>query len=177
MHPREESLDGLFNLYKPLTYFIPFLLGYFVFSHDAVQDKVEQMRWPMIVCSAAACVALVWTGWGKTNTDPQFLSSWLNCLYAWLMMLTMLGGFKAWFDKTNSFCGYMTRSSFGIYVVHYLIVASLGFMMKMHTSLAPWMMYVILLAAVLLLSPALYELLRRIPFVRWCVLGINKRKK
>ena len=48
--------------------------------------------------------------------------------------------------------------------------------MKMYTSLQPWMMYVILTIAVMLLSPAIYEIIRRIPFVRWCVLGIKKRK-
>ena len=176
MNPRDDSPDGLYNLYKPLTYFVPFLMGYFVFSHDEVQNRVEKMHLPMLICAAIACVALCWTGWGKNNTDSQFLSGWLNCLYAWLMILAMLGCFKAWFDKTNRFADYMTKSSFGIYVVHYLVIASLGYMMKMYISLAPWMMYVILFLAVMLLSPAIYELLRRIPFVRWCVLGIKKRK-
>lgn len=176
MHPRAESLDGLYNLYKPLAYFIPFLLGYFVFSHSEVQERVEQMHLPTLLCALAAGAALLVTGWGENNTSPQFLSGWLNCTYAWLMILAMLGCFKAWFDKTDRFCSYMSRSSYGIYVVHYLFIASLGYMMKMHTSLAPWAMYVILTAAVLVLSPALYELLRRIPFLRWCVLGIKMNK-
>ena len=158
-----------------MTYFVPFLLGYFVFSHDEVQDKVEKMRLPMLVGAVAAGVALVWTGWGQNNTSPQFLSGWLNCLYAWLMMLAMLGCFKTWFNKTSPFATYMTRSSFGIYVVHYLVIASLGYIMKMRTSLTPWMMYVILTVAVFTLSPLIYELLRRIPFVRWCVLGVKKK--
>jgi peptidoglycan/LPS O-acetylase OafA/YrhL len=174
MNPRLESLDGLFNLYKPQTYFIPFLLGYFVFSHDAVQEKVERMHLPMLVCAVVTCVALVWMGWGKDYTSPQYLTGWLNCLYAWFAILAMLGCFMAWADGTNRLCAYMTRSSYGIYIVHYLVVVSLGYMMKMYTQLAPWAIYVILLVAVLLLSPTLYEVLRRIPFVRWCVLGMNK---
>lgn len=175
MNPRAESLDGLYNLYKPLTYFIPFLLGYFVFSHDEVQEKVEKVHLPMLICAVVACVALVWTGWGKCNTDPKFLSGWLNCLYAWLMILAMLGCFKAWFNKTGKFASYMTKSSFGIYIVHYIIIAALGYQMRTYTSLAPWAMYVILTTAVMLLSPAIYEVLKRIPFIRWCVLGIKKR--
>ena len=176
MNPRPESADGLYNLYKPLTYFVPFLLGYFVFSHDEVQEKVEKIHLPMLIGAVATGVALVWTGWGKCNTDPQFLAGWLNCLYAWLMILAMLGCFKAWFDKTSAFATYMTKSSFGIYIVHYLVIASLGYMMKTYTSLAPWMMYVILFFAVMLLSPAIYEVVKRIPFVRWCVLGEKKRR-
>ena len=51
---------------------------------------------------------------------------------------------------------------------------SLGYMLKLYTSLPPVADYLILLVAVFTLSPALYELLRRIPFIRWAVLGIGK---
>ena len=44
-------------------------------------------------------------------------------------------------------------------------------MMKTYTQLPPWAMYLILALAVFSLSPLLYELLRRIPFIRWAVLG------
>ena len=70
----------------------------------------------------------------------------------------------------------MTRSSFGLYIVHYLVIASLGYMMKIYTTLPPVVIYLILAVAVFTLSPLLYEFLRRIPFVRWCVLGEKKRK-
>jgi surface polysaccharide O-acyltransferase-like enzyme len=68
----------------------------------------------------------------------------------------------------------MTRSSYGIYIVHYLVIASLGYMMKTYTQLPPWSMYVILAVAVFTLSPLIYELLHRIPFVRWAVFGEKK---
>ncbi|MBQ7073920.1 hypothetical protein IJM86_02450 [bacterium] len=80
-----------------------------------------------------------------------------------------MGWFHARFDKTNKFSQYMTRSSFGIYVIHYLVIASLGYMMKRYTSLNPLVIYAILTVAVFTLSPLLYELIRRIPFMRWCV--------
>jgi hypothetical protein len=43
--------------------------------------------------------------------------------------------------------------------------------MKQYTQLPPAAIYLILTVAVFVLSPLLYELIRRIPFVRWCVLG------
>ena len=128
-NPRPDSPDGLLNLYKPLFYLVPFLLGYFVFAHEQVQEKVEK---------------------------------------AWI---PLMGWFKARFDRTGPFATYMTRSSYGIYIVHYLVIASLGYMMKVYTQLPPWSMYAILTVAVFALSPALYELLKRIPVVKWCVLG------
>ncbi len=170
-HPRPESPDGLLNLYKPLFYLVPFLLGYFVFSHDAVQEKVRQAWIPLLGCAVIAGGILIGTTFGQDNTSPQYLSSPLNCLYGWLMCLAMMAWFSARFDHTGPFSGYMTKASFGIYIVHYLVIASLGYMMKMYTQLPPWAMYVLLAVAVFALSPLLYELIRRIPFVRWCVLG------
>ncbi len=46
--PRPQTADGLWNLYKPLFYLVPFLLGYFVFSHDAVQEKVKRAWIPLM---------------------------------------------------------------------------------------------------------------------------------
>ena len=173
-NPRPESADGLLNLYKPLFYLVPFLLGYFVFSHDEVQEKVKQAWIPLLACAVVAGGVLIGTTFGQDNTSPQYLCSPLNCLYGWLACLGLMGWFQARFDRTGPFAAYMTRSSFGLYIVHYLVVAAIGYMLKMHTQLPPVAIYLILTLAVFTLSPLLYELLRRVPFVRWCVFGIKK---
>jgi len=175
MNPRPESADGLLNLYKPIFYLVSFLLGYFVFSHEEVQQKVKQAWIPLLVCAVVSGTILIVTTFGQDNTSAIYMSSPLNCLYGWLACLGLMGWFQAKFDYTGKFGSYMTRSSFGLYIVHYLVVASLGYMMKMYTQLPPVAMYVILTIAVFTLSPLLYEGLRRIPFVRWCVFG-EKRK-
>ena len=173
-HPRPESADGLVNLYKPLFYLIPFLMGYYVFSHEGVQEKLAAAWMPLVGCAAVAGVILVGTTFGEDNTSPQYLQSPLNSLYGWLMCLALMASFKARWDRTDAFATYMTRSGFGLYIVHYLVVASFGYMFKTYTTLPPLAQYVLLTLAVFTLSPLLYELLRRIPFVRWCVLGIKK---
>ncbi|MBQ0024772.1 MAG: hypothetical protein KBT00_03480, partial [Bacteroidales bacterium] len=60
---------------------------------------------------------------------------------------------------------------------HYLVVVALGTMLKEYTCLAPGAIYAVLTVAVLLLSPAIYELIKRIPLVSWCVLGIHNGEK
>jgi len=174
--PRAESLDGLYNLYKPLFYMVPFLMGYFVFSHDEVQEKLEKAWIPLLASAVIAGTVLVITTFGQDNTTPQYLGSPINCLYGWLMCLAMIAWFKACFNRKGAFASYMTRSSFGAYVLHYLVIAALGYMMKMYTNLAPWMMYVILTVAVMTIPFALNEIIIRIPFIRWCVLGMKKSK-
>ena len=174
-NPRPETADGLLNLYKPLFYLIPFLMGYFVFSHEDVQDRLGKAWIPLLGCAAVSGIVLVITTFGQDDTSPEYLGSPLNCLYGWLMCLAMMAWFKARFDRTSPFATYMAKSSFGLYIVHYLVIAALGYMMKMYTQLPPWAMYVILTIAVFTLSPLLYEILRRIPFVRWAVLGEKKK--
>ena len=175
-NPRPESLDGLWNLYKPLFYIIPFLLGYYIFSRESVQNSLSQGWIVLMAIAALSGVILVFLTFGQDNTLPQYLASPLNCIYGWLMCLAMMSWFKTKFDKTNAFAGYMTRSSYGLYIVHYLVIASLGYMMKLYTSLPPVAIYIILTVAVFTLSPLLYEILHRIPFLRWCIFGERKKK-
>jgi hypothetical protein len=145
-----------------------------VFSHDEVQNKVHKAWIPLMVASVISGVILIITTWGENNTSPEYMGAPLNCLYGWLMCLAMIGWFNARYDCTNSFSQYMTRTSYGLYIVHYLVVASLGYMMKTYTQLSPVAIYLILTVAVFTLSPLIYEVLHRIPFIRWCVFGEKK---
>lgn len=166
-----NPIAGLYNLYRPFFYWIIFLLGYFVFSHDKVQEKVKKFWIPLLICAIVSGTVLIITTWWQNNSEPQYLRTWLCCLYGWLSCLALIGWFNARFDWTNKFSNYITHSSYGIYIVHYLIIASLGYMMKMYTELSPFVMYLILILWVFILSPLFYEILHRIPFIRWCVFG------
>lgn len=170
-NPRAESMDGLLNLYKPLNYLIPFLMGYFVFSHDKVQEILGKYSIYLTSIALISGTILTITTFGQDNTSPQYLQSPMNIIYTWFMILGLLGLFQRYCNKTNPFATYMTKSSFGIYIVHYMVIACFGFMMKVHTSLPTFAIYAILTLAVFTLSPLIYELLRRIPIVRWCVFG------
>ena len=74
-NPRPESLDGLHNLYKPLFYFVPFLMGYFIFSNDSVQDTLGRFWIPTLAAAIAAGGILIATTFGQDNTSPQYLGS------------------------------------------------------------------------------------------------------
>ena len=145
MNPRPESLDGLYNGYKPFFYLLFFLSGYFVFSHENVLTSLRKGWIPLMVCAVASGITLLITTFGEDNTTPVYLSSPLNCVYGWLMCLAMIGWFAACFDDRKSkFADYMCRNSFAIYVVHYIIISGLGYSMKVYTTLPPVAMYVLL---------------------------------
>ena len=169
--PDPQGIDGLLNLYKPLFYMVPLLMGYLIFSHERLQESLAKAWVPLMVCACVSGGILVAATFGQDNTLPQYLGSPLNNIYGWLMCLAMMGWFKTKFDRTGKFANYMTGASYGIYIVHYLIIASIGTALKNAAGMPPVCMYLILTAAVFSLSPLLYEVLRRIPFIRWCVLG------
>ena len=174
-NPNPLSADGLINLYKPQFYAIPLLLGFFVFSHDRVQEMLSRAWIPLMTCAIAAFTVLIVLGYGQDCTSPAFLSSPVNNIYGWFMCLAMMGWFKARFDKTGPFAAYMTRSSYGIYILHYVVVASLGTLLRQHTDLSPALIYALMFLGVFCITPILYEIVRRIPFLRWCALGEKKR--
>ena len=176
-NPRPESMDGLLNLYRPVIYLTTFLSGYFVFSHDKIQEKLSSAGIWLFLCALISGAILIWKKWGTDYTSPVYLSSWLNCLYAWLMTLGLMGVFKSYFDKTSHFATYMTRSSFGLYIVHYVVLISTGtYLYSLKDSLPIALIYILLLFIVLVGSVLVYELLHRLPVIRWCVFGISKKK-
>ncbi|MBR6992019.1 MAG: acyltransferase family protein [Bacteroidales bacterium] len=176
-NPDPNSAQGLWNLYRPAAYLVPFLMGYYLFARDSVQRFLSHYVSWLLAMAVVTGVALTCATWGENNTAPLYLMHWSTNLFAWLAILAMLACFKAWGDRTSPFATYMTRSSYGIYIVHYLIIAALGYMLKLYTGLPPVADYLILLVAVFTLSPAIYELLRRVPFLRWAVLGIKKQSE
>ena len=161
--------------YRFGIYFTAFLLGYFVFSHDQVQEEVRKIHWPMLVLAAAMGIAYSIYYFGRNYADAACLQSFFTNLYLWAAVLAVLGCGKAWLDKTSKFAAYMTKSSFGIYIVHYLVVLSACYSLKVYTSLPVFAVYLIAIFSVLVLSPALYELLKRIPVLRYLILGIKSR--
>ena len=178
MDPKAIALNvagNIWNIYRPFAYLVPVLLGYFVFSHEAVQAVVTRMRIPMLVLALVLGIYFTIVMYDQNDAAPVVLRGWLCNLYAWFAILAMLGCFRAWADKTSRFTDYMTKSSYGIYVLHYLVVASLGYMMKFYTSLEPWVIYVVYTIAVMTIPFALNEIIKRIPFIRWCVLGMKKK--
>ena len=105
------------------------------------------------------------------------MNSPLAIAYAWIACLAILGGAKRWWDKTNGFAAFMTKKSFGLYVFHYLALSATAYVLVTYTRLPGIAVYGITLIAAFVGGILIYEVISRIPVVRWCVLGIRKEKK
>lgn len=162
-------------MYRFGIYFVSFLIGYYVLSHDEIQAAIEGMRIPLL-CLAAACAALyLFCYRGSNYTSPECLQSLITNLYLWLAVLAVIGCSKKYFDRESAFSRYMTGASFGIYILHYPVLLTAAYFLSSCFAFPAICNYGIALVVELVVTFAVYEIIKRIPLIRCLVLGIRSK--
>ena len=184
----ENSMQNpamLYNVYRPLYYLTAYLFGYFFFVREEVQGLLVRLRWIIIPAALACGIWLTITTFGHDAYSPAYIRSVGNNLYAWLAILAMFAAFRTWFNHDVSqlskpsiakICTFCRDASYGLYILQFFVYMSIGYLLRAYTALPQWAMYVLLFLAMFILTPALYLLIRRIPILRYCVLGLSKRQ-
>lgn len=165
----------LIEVYRHGIYIFMFLMGYFIFSHDRIQDMLVRWRFPLLAAAVVLGIAYTVCYYGTNYTDAKCLQSPFTNLYLWIMILAVLGCGKAWLNKTNRFTEYMRTRSFGIYVLHYPILITAAYFLTTYVPMPMILYYVILLVYEIVAVPCFYEIISRIPVIRFLVLGIKKK--
>ncbi len=157
-------------------YGICFFLGYYVFAHDEVIEKLEKYCIPILISALVSGIAFTIVYWGKNYADNPVLNTPLCVLYGWLMCLAVLGCAKKYFDFSNSFTKFMASRSYGLYIFHYLPISFFGLILHQN-NVSALPTYLVVLVTGFAGGFILNEIISRIPVLRWCVLGIRKEKK
>ena len=89
----------------------------------------------------------------------------------------MIGGFAKFFDFSNNFTNWMSKRSWGLYVFHYLGISAVALFIAKPGLLPAWACYLLSLVAGFALAYLLNFIIPKVPFFRWAVLGISKKKK
>ena len=168
------------SVYRVGFYFVFFMLGYYVFSNDEVMEKLKNHAILLIVSGVAVCIIfsiLYFAVYGGMNyADKPVNRGPLYAACAYLGSLAMLGGMARFGDFGNSFTKWMSRKSFGLYVFHYLGISSVALFIAKPGLLPAAACYLLSLVAGFVFGYGIYEIISRIPFFRWAVLGIRKEK-
>ena len=170
------TFSGLLNLYRPLYYFGVFLAGYYVFSSEKIHDFLARQCVPYGLLAIAWGIFFCVRYYGEDYTSASALQGFTCVIYCWSATLALIGLFKRRFDTISKFSTYMTRSSYGLYIVHMTVCTSSCLWLK-STTLPVWSIYVLALVATFVGSVVLWEVLRRIPLIRWCMFGIKEKRK
>lgn len=164
-------------VYRFGIYGCVFLLGYFVLAHDEVIDRLSKYAIPLIIAAVILAVIYVVFYFGENYAVMPTVNCIPAVVYGWTACLAILASMKKWGNVMPGFASFLSKRSFGLYVFHYLPLSATAYMLHKYTSVSAIPSYLLVAFAAFLGSFALYEIMVRIPLIRWCVLGVKKEKK
>jgi surface polysaccharide O-acyltransferase-like enzyme len=139
---------------SPTEYLVYFLLGYFVLSSEKLLEKLDNYRFLLTFIT----VALFFT---SRHFDYMFFEA-----VSWLSVLAILGLGRHYLNLTGRVSGYLSKSSFGVYLFHQTWLVIIAFTIFKLTD-----NYLIQIPVILILTIALtyltYEITHRFLPTRW----------
>lgn len=162
-------------VYRFGIYGAGYLLGYLVFAHDEVMTRLEKAWLPLTAAALILGAAFTAVFWGQSYAGHEVLDTPLCNVFAWIAVLAVLAFMKKWGGFDNAFARWMTRKSWGLYLFHYLPLAACAYYiyaMPIPTVLK----YLLTAASAVAGGVLLYDIISRIPVLRWCVCGISRKK-
>ena len=167
----------IISVYRFAFYFVFFILGYYVFSHDEVIERLKKIALPLMVFAVVLCIGFAVLHFGENYADKPINRGFLYAIDAYVGSLAVIAGMARFGDFTNAFSKWMSGHSFGLYVFHYLGISSVALFIARPKLLPSPVCYILSLVAGFVFGYGLYAVISRIPVYRWLVLGIRKRKK
>ncbi len=158
--------------YRFGVYGTAFLLGYFLLSQEHMRERLAGLHLPLLAGALVTGAAYTAYYFGQDYTSDACLKSLFTNFYAWIATLAALGCFKARFSGVSRFSAYMSRASYGVYVLHYLFALAACWVIR-RTALPAPAAYPLAVAAAFAGSLGCWEVFRRVPVVRFAVLGIR----
>ena len=165
------------TVYRFGIYGFVFFLGYFVFAHDEVVDKLSKIAIPLIIASVVLAVVYIVLHYGDNFAEVPTVSSIPAVAYGWAACLAILGSMKKWGNSMPGFAAFMSKRSFGLYIFHYLPLSATAYVLHTYTDVPALPSYLLTAVAAFVGAFVLYEVISRIPVIRWCILGMKKEKK
>ncbi|MDY4706940.1 MAG: acyltransferase family protein, partial [Candidatus Treponema excrementipullorum] len=163
--------------YRMLYYPMAFFIGYYWLSSKSVLDVLKKLWWLFLAAGIVSGVFYVKKNYGTYYAEYSVLNNWLSVFHAWFTTLGILGVSQTVLNFHNKFSDYMTKISFGIFVLHIFVLLLVNTLLKpVAQNLPIAVIYIIELVAALAGSVLLWELLSRIPVVRFVLFGIKKSK-
>ena len=165
-------------VYRFGIYGLGFFLGYFIFSHDEMMERLEKCWLLLLVCALALALAFTVIYWGKPYAEHSVLDTPLCNVFAWITVLAVLAVMKKWGDFSNAFTEWMGKKSWGLYLFHYLFIAMASYYLTMYAKNLPVpMVYLCVAVAGFAGSYLAHAIISHIPVLRWLICGMGGKKK
>lgn len=156
---------------KSFFYFLAlFVLGYAIMADEAFLTSAEKHRFPALVVGTAVIVFRM-VAWELHDSlaDPSWglaLFNTATLTAVWLVVTGLLGMGRRYLDRPSKQLTYLAEASYPLYILHQTVIVVLAFYLVQLPG--PWaVQWVALLAAVLAVTFALYEVVRRMGMLRF----------
>ena len=168
----------LVTTFRNGIYLFVFLAGYYIFSQDKIIRILAKFRFLLLAAGILLGILETYYFYGKNFSDDKCLTHPLTNIYAWIMMMAIIGCFQQYFNKTNKIMDYLKSRSFYWYLCHYPIMALTAYILVSIFKFPMIYNYVLLLVFDFVITITFCEIIRLIPVLRYLLFGIkdNKRK-
>ena len=162
---------------SPLEYLAYFLLGYFLLTNENMMAKLDKYRFILLGLFVIAAGSLTYLFNTPIRDDSWLLQPGhievilviieiLVQLTSWLAVLALLGLAHHHLNFSGRVAAYLSKSSFGVYMFHQSWIVIAGYFIIRAVG-NPWAQLPLVILSVIILTYATYEVVRRIPGLRW----------
>lgn len=148
---------GGFSLGKNL---VLYLLGYYVLSNNDVLDKLEKnclFLMSLFLVSLCALTILYYS--------YSYYGNGLANFVAWIGSCALISFTRKYFNKSSGLLTYFNKASFPIYILHQTILVIIGYYVLLYIE-GLFLQVILIMLASFLLTLCLYEVIKRIPYMR-----------
>ncbi|MDE5768064.1 MAG: acyltransferase [Oscillospiraceae bacterium] len=165
------------TIYRLGIYGFTFLLGYYILSHESVQERLAKFAIWLITPAILLGIAVTIRYYGENYAADAVLQSPFINAYAWLMTIALFGLGRKYLNFQNTFTRFMTSRSQSYYLLHYTSISLLGWFCIEKLNLPFGIYYLIIALGTAIFLPLVTELFLRIPVLNRLLLGMTIAKK
>ncbi|MFP3091126.1 acyltransferase [Treponema sp. TIM-1] len=158
-------------------YLFVFLTGYYFFSQDKIIGILTRFRFPLLVSSIILGIIEVYVFYGKSFVADNYLQHPLINLYAWVMMMALLGYSHQYLNQTNKAMEYIKSRSFFWYLTHFPIMSFAAYIIMSKFKFPMICNYILLLFFGFGITVIVCEMVRLIPVLRFLLFGIRNKSR
>lgn len=150
-----------------------FLLGYYIFSFEKVLNQLKKFGWICLIIGMGFGIWYFKRFYGTSYSDLTVQNDWVSIIHAWFTMMGILWFAQNFYNFENKISSYMNKAGWGVYVNHILIMLIFNTLISpVVMNLSVWLLYILELVVTLSLSIGAWEILKRIPIIRYFLYGI-----
>lgn len=155
--------------------FFAFLLGFVFIKIRHLWPEFKNIRWPLLISAIITYSYCLFNFHGGSLGDSFWLKEINGLIWSanlWLWLLTVIGWAQHFFKTTNPTLQYLNRGVFCFYVLHQTLIIVIAYFL-VPLDVGVFWEPVLIILSVSISCLLLYEIIRRLPFIR-ILFGVQK---